>query len=59
MKILKNNKDYTEFDEDVTLKYGNPSVLTWPEEYNYAMLEIQYKKDEMGNYQLESLMFLR
>lgn len=59
MKILKKENDYTTFDENVTMKYGEPNVLIWPEEYNYATLEIQYKEDTNGNNQLISLMFIK
>ena len=59
MKIKEYHADFTEFDDDVTIKYGNPEVLTWPEEYEYAELEIQYKKDSEGKNQLISMSFVK
>ena len=59
MKIKEYHADFTEFDDDVTIKYGNPEVLTWPEEYEYAELEIQYKKDSEGNNKLVSMSFVK
>lgn len=58
MKIINQTTGDIGFDENVAFKYGEPNCLTWPDEYNYANLEIQYKKDKNGNNQLVSLMFV-
>lgn len=59
MEVKKEKNYYKEFNEDVSIKYGDANVLEWPINLNYAKLIMEYKKDTENNYQLISLMFVK
>lgn len=44
---------------DMIVKYSKNDVLEWPNELNYAKLNIEYNKDSNGNYKLISLMLTK
>lgn len=57
--VLKPDNDNEDELINMINKYSNENVLEWPEELNYAKMEIEYKKEEDGNYKLISLMFVK